>query len=53
MHRTYLVNSFEAEVKQTSAEIKCLNPTASMCEMCTLSVSSKVVYHNFLHDTAS
>ena len=35
-------------MKQTSPEVKCLHPTSSRREMCTLSVSN-MIYHNFSH----
>ena len=38
---------FEADV----AEVKCLHPTSSRPEMCTLRVSN-VIYHKFSHGAA-
>ena len=38
-------------LKRTSPEVKCLHPTSSRREMCTLSVSN-VIYHKFSHGTA-
>ena len=38
-------------LKRTSPEVKCLHPTSSRREMCTLSVSN-VIYHKFSHDAA-
>ena len=38
-------------LKQTSPEVKCLHPTSSRREMCTLSVSN-VIYHKFSHGAA-
>ena len=38
-------------LKRTSPEVKCLHPTSSRCEMCTLSVSD-VIYHKFSHGAA-
>ena len=38
-------------LKRTSPEVKCLHPTSSMREMCTLSVSN-VIYHKFSHGAA-
>ena len=38
-------------LKRTSPEVKCLYPTSSRREMCTLSVSN-VIYHKFLHGAA-
>ena len=35
-------------LKRTSPEVKCLHPTSSRREMCTLSVSN-VIYHKFSH----
>ena len=37
--------------KRTSPEVKCLHPTSSRREMCTLSVSN-VIYHKFSHGAA-
>ena len=38
-------------LKRTSPEVKCLHPTSSRREMCTLSVSN-VIYHKFSHGAA-
>ena len=38
-------------LKRTSPEVKCLHPTSSRCEMCTLSVSN-AIYHKFSHGAA-
>ena len=38
-------------LKRTSPEVKCLHPTSSRREMCTLSLSN-VIYHNFSHGVA-
>ena len=38
-------------LKRTSPEVKCLHPTSSRREMCTLSVSN-LITHNFSHDAA-
>ena len=38
-------------LKETSPEVKCLHPTSSRRERCTLSVSN-VVYHKFSHGAA-
>ena len=38
-------------LKRTSPEVKCLHPTSSRREMCTLSVSD-VIYHKFSHGAA-
>ena len=38
-------------LKRTSPEVKCLHPTSSRREMCTLSVSN-VIYHTFSHGAA-
>ena len=38
-------------LKRTSPEVKCLHPTSSRSEMCTLSVSN-VIYHKFSHGAA-
>ena len=38
-------------LKRTSPEVKCLHPTSSKREMCTLSVSN-VIYHKFSHGAA-
>ena len=38
-------------LKRTSPEVKCLHPTSSRCQMCTLSVSN-VIYHKFSHGAA-
>ena len=38
-------------MKRTSPEVKCLHPTSSRREMCTLSVSN-VIYHKFSHGAA-
>ena len=38
-------------LKRTSPEVKCLHPTSSKREMCTLSVTN-VIYHIFSHDAA-
>ena len=38
-------------LKRTSPEVKCLHPTSSRHEMCTLSVSN-VIYHKFSHGAA-
>ena len=38
-------------LKRASPEVKCLHPTSSRREMCTLSVSN-VIYHKFSHGTA-
>ena len=38
-------------MKRTSPEVKCLHPTSSSREMCTLSVSN-VIYHKFSHGAA-
>ena len=38
-------------LKQMSPEVKCLHPTSSRCEMCTLRVSN-VIYHEFSHGAA-
>ena len=38
-------------LKRTSPEVKCLHPTSSRREMCTLSVSN-VNYHKFSHGAA-
>ena len=38
-------------LKRTSSEVKCLHPTSSRREMCTLSVSN-VIYHKFSHGAA-
>ena len=38
-------------LKRTSPEVKCLHPTSSRCEMCTLTVSN-VIYHKFSHGAA-
>ena len=38
-------------LKRTSPEVKCLHPTSSRREMCTLSVSS-VINHKFSHGAA-
>ena len=35
-------------LKRTSPEVKCLHPTSSRRELCTLSVSN-VIYHKFSH----
>ena len=35
-------------LKRTSPEVKCLHPTSSRREMCTLSVGN-VIYHKFSH----
>ena len=40
-----------AILKRTSPEVKCLHPTSSRREMCTLSVSN-VIYHKFSHGSA-
>ena len=40
-----------AILKRTSPEVKCLHPTSSRREMCTLSVSN-VIYHKFSHGAA-
>ena len=37
--------------KWTSPEVKCLHPTSSKRQMCTLSVSN-VIYHKFSHGAA-
>ena len=39
-------------LRQTSPEVKCLYPTSSRREMCTLSVN-EVIYHRFSHGAAS
>ena len=38
-------------LKRTSPEVKCLHPTSSRREMCTLSVRN-VIYHKFSHGGA-
>ena len=38
-------------LKRTSPEVKCLHPTSSRREMCTLSFSY-VIYHKFSHGVA-
>ena len=38
-------------LKRASPEVKCLHPTSSRREMCTLSVSN-VIYHKFSHGAA-
>ena len=38
-------------LKRTSPEVKCLHPTSSRREMCTLSVSN-VIYYKFSHGAA-
>ena len=38
-------------LKRTSPEVKCLHPTSSRLEMCTLSISN-VIYHKFSHGAA-
>ena len=38
-------------LKRTSPEVKCLHPTSSRREMCTLSVSN-VIYHKFSRGAA-
>ena len=38
-------------LKWTSPEVKCLHPTSSRREMCTLSFSN-VIYHKFSHGAA-
>ena len=38
-------------LKRTSPEVKCLHPTSSRREMCTLSVSN-VIYHKLSHGAA-
>ena len=38
-------------LKRTSPEVKCLHPTSSRREMCTLSFSN-VIYHKFSHGAA-
>ena len=38
-------------LKRMSPEVKCLHPTSSRREMCTLSVSN-VIYHIFSHGAA-
>ena len=38
-------------LKRTSPEVKCLHPTSSRREMCTLSVSN-LIYHKFSHGAA-
>ena len=38
-------------LKRTSPEVKCLHPTSSRREMCTLSISN-VIYHKFSHGAA-
>ena len=38
-------------LKRTSPEVKCLHPTSSRREMCTLSVSN-VIYHKYTHGAA-
>ena len=38
-------------LKRMSPEVKCLHPTSSRREMCTLSVSN-MIYHKFSHSAA-
>ena len=38
-------------LKRTAPEVKCLQPTSSRREMCTLNVSN-VIYHKFSHGAA-